>query len=454
VTDAAHGSEAGEPGSKRRLTTAGIVYLAAIGLAVVLAVLGDRTEKGISVLGGRVPFAFVLFVLVLMGVALFHHHTLKVALGGVTAVTLYTAIFVSGVDLGHHFLEEGNHTLLNLGGLLLGFALLAKYFEHSGAPDHLPRLLPKAPLWSAFVLLAVVWILSSFLDNIAAAMIGGVIAKTAFRGRVTVGYIAAIVAASNAGGAWSVVGDTTTTMMWIAGVSALDVLHAVVASAVALLCLGFFAASAQNKVQTIHVDPAGERKPIDWVQILIVALILAGAITTNIKLDRPYVGVWVAILLGSLLRKAAWEEIPGAAKGALFLLSLVWCASLMPVEALPEASWQTAFGLGFVSAVFDNIPLTKLAIDQGGYDWGMLAYCVGFGGSMVWFGSSAGVAISKDFPEARNAGRYVREGWPVVLAYVLGFFAMLLALGWQPHARATDGAAPPAPVPVERPAGG
>jgi hypothetical protein len=44
------------------------------------------------------------------------------------------------------------------------------------------------------------------------------------------------------------------------------------------------------------------------------------------------------------------------------------------------------------------------------------------------------VAISKDFPEARNTGRYLKEGWPVALAYVVGFFALLVALGWQPHA--------------------
>jgi hypothetical protein len=63
----------------------------------------------------------------------------------------------------------------------------------------------------------------------------------------------------------------------------------------------------------------------------------------------------------------------------------------------------------------------------------MLAFTVGFGGSMIWFGSSAGVAISKDYPEARNTGRYLKEGWFVALAYVLGFFALYLTLGWQPH---------------------
>ncbi|MBP9081903.1 MAG: citrate transporter, partial [Bacteroidia bacterium] len=100
---------------------------------------------------------------------------------------------------------------------------------------------------------------------------------------------------------------------------------------------------------------------------------------------------------------------------------------------LPPASWQTAFILGFVSAVFDNIPLTKLALEQGGYDWGILAYAVGFGGSMIWFGSSAGVAISNIFPQAKSVVSWVKNGWHVVVAYVLGFFVMLYVMGWNPH---------------------
>ena len=109
------------------------------------------------------------------------------------------------------------------------------------------------------------------------------------------------------------------------------------------------------------------------------------------------------------------------------------CASLMPVERLPGASWQTALGLGFLSAVFDNIPLTKLALEAGGYDWGFLAYAVGFGGSMIWFGSSAGVALANRFPEARSVGGWLRGGWHVALAYVVGFLVLLVTLGWHPH---------------------
>lgn len=106
---------------------------------------------------------------------------------------------------------------------------------------------------------------------------------------------------------------------------------------------------------------------------------------------------------------------------------------MMPVDTLPAASWRTTLGLGFLSAVFDNIPLTALAIKQGGYDWGFLAYAVGFGGSMTWFGSSAGVALSNMYPEARSVGLWLRHGWYVAIAYVAGYFVLLEALGFHPR---------------------
>ena len=127
--------------------------------------------------------------------------------------------------------------LANLLLLLVGFALLSKHFEESRLPALLPRYLPDD--WKGgFMLLLMVFVLSSFLDNIAAALIGGAMAHSVFRGRVHIGYLAAIVAASNAGGSGSVVGDTTTTMMWIDGVDPMDVMHAYVAAGVALFVCG------------------------------------------------------------------------------------------------------------------------------------------------------------------------------------------------------------------------
>ena len=395
-----------------------------------------------------VPIDFVLFGLTLAGVTLFHHHTLQVALIGLAVIVLYKLGFTgfkTGPGLGGLALHMAHEwvILANLLGLLLGFALLSNHFEESQVPAALPRFLPDD--WKGgLALLFMIFVLSSFLDNIAAALIGGTIARGVFRGRVHIGYLAAIVAASNAGGSGSVVGDTTTTMMWIDGVAPVDVLEAFIAAGVAMCIFGIPAALQQQRFSPITKDAAAGVR-IDWARVAIVGVILVTAIVVNVLInvhyaayaDRfPFIGtaVWVALLVTALWRRPQWSLLPGALKGSIFLLSLILCASLMPVEKLPPASWQTALGLGFVSAVFDNIPLTALALKQGGYDWGYLAYAVGFGGSMIWFGSSAGVALSNMYPQAKSVGLWLRNGWHVAIAYVIGFFIMFAVLGWHPNA--------------------
>jgi Na+/H+ antiporter NhaD/arsenite permease-like protein len=394
----------------------------------------------------QIPIDFVLFALTLAGVALFHHHTLRVALSGLAVITVYKVIFVpfregAGLaGLGTHLVHEWV-VIANLGLLLTGFALLARHFEESGVPEALPRVLPGG--WKGgFALLVLVFVLSSFLDNIAAALIGATVAKIVFP-EVHIGYLAAIVAASNAGGSGSVVGDTTTTMMWIDGVAPLDVTHAYAAAVPALVICGLIAARQQHAHAPMRAAGVA-RHAIDWGRLGVVAVLLVTALAANIGVNAvapdlanlfPVLGValWAAILATAGYRRPDWAALPSAAIGAVFLLSLVLAASMMPVERLPAASWQTAFGLGFVSAVFDNIPLTALALTQGGYDWGVLAYAVGFGGSMIWFGSSAGVAVTNVFPAGKSVAAWLRHGWHVALAYVLGFAVMLLLVGWHPH---------------------
>src|SRR5438046_1347611 len=394
------------------------------------------------------PVDFVLFGLTLIGVAIFHHHTLRVTLVGLVTVSIYKIAF-TGFNTGPGIIGFVSHVghewviLANLLCLLMGFALLSRHFEKSHVPVALPKYLPHD--WKGgFVLLVMVWVLSSFLDNIAGALIGGAIAHQLFRARVHLVYLAAIVAASNAGGAWSVLGDTTTTMMWIAGVSSIQVFHVIIAATVALFVFGIPAAIKQQRYSPIlaHVH---QHPRLDWMRFGIVGLLLGLSLATSVIVNVKFTGqadhfpflgvaVWVAILLSVGVRRPDWEVLPRAFRGSIFLLSLVLITSMMPVEKLPLASWRTTLVLGFLSAVFDNIPLTALALKQKGYDWGMLAYAVGFGGSMIWFGSSAGVAISNLFPEVRSLGAWVKEGWFIIVGYVVGFCALLIVLGWTPHA--------------------
>jgi Na+/H+ antiporter NhaD/arsenite permease-like protein len=390
---------------------------------------------------------FLLFGATLAAVAIFHRHTLAAALIGLGVITLNKFLgtgFAEGTGLEGLFAHFGHEWVLvaNLFLLLVGFALLARHFEASRIPDWMPAALPDN--WTGgFMLLVVVFVLSGFLDNIAAALIGATVARHVFKGRVSIGYVAAIVAASNAGGAGSVLGDTTTTMLWIAGVSPLSVLPAYLAAACALLVSGIPASLAQQKYAPI-VKHLPKGLHISFRHVVVVIVVLVSVIAANVgaklldaqMLDQiPLVGLAVtaAILLTAPIARPDYSVLPHAARGALFLVALVLAASMMPVESLPPPSWKTTLGLGFLSAVFDNIPLTALAIKQNDYDWGVLAYAVGYGGSMIWFGSSAGVAVAGLIPEARSTVRWLKEGWLIAVAYVVGFFFLLGLLGWNPE---------------------
>jgi Na+/H+ antiporter NhaD/arsenite permease-like protein len=123
-----------------------------------------------------VPIEFVLFGLTLTGVAIFHHHTLAAAVSGLAVIIAYQLLFSefpAPPDL-NGLVTHLSHAwviIANLACLLLGFAILSRHFEKRHVPLALPRLLPTD--WKGcFALLAIVFVLSSFLDNIAAAMIG------------------------------------------------------------------------------------------------------------------------------------------------------------------------------------------------------------------------------------------------------------------------------------------
>jgi Na+/H+ antiporter NhaD/arsenite permease-like protein len=380
----------------------------------------------------------------LAGIACFHKRALPIAAAGLLIIVAYEWLFSAfptgsgAAALGAHLKHEWV-TFANLLLLLVGFELLSNQFERSNLPDQIPRVLPDN--WAGgLVLLTLVFVLSAFLDNIAGAVLGMVAARHVYGGRVSVGFVAAIVAAANAGGAGSVIGDTTTTLMWLHGISPLAVLPAFVGSVAALAVFGVAAALQQHAFQPIAAK-AGGSHPLRWRRIAIVVIILTAAVGANVLANGlgvgeqfPWLGmaVCVAILITSPLAAPDWSLIKPGLRGATFLVLLVASASLMPVKALPNPSWQSVAGLGVLSSVFDNIPLTMLALSQGNYDWALLAYAVGLGGSMTWFGSSAGVAVSNIYPEARSIVRWVKQGWFVPVGFAVGFAVQLLLFGWVP----------------------
>src|SRR5688572_25962989 len=111
-----------------------------------------------------IPIEFVLFALTLLGVALFHHRTLQVALIGLATITVYKLAF-TGFKVGPGLAGLATHMhhewvlLANLLCLLVGFALLSRHFEDSHVPEVLPRFLPDD--WKGgFMLLVMIFVMS------------------------------------------------------------------------------------------------------------------------------------------------------------------------------------------------------------------------------------------------------------------------------------------------------
>lgn len=387
-----------------------------------------------------IRYEMIIFAMILLGVALFYNNTRQVAVIGLLALCFYKYEVLPDFSVFNKLFgytnEQGEwikgswNTYLNLALMLPGFALLANIFEESKFPEILPRYLPQN-FFAGMLLLFIIFVLSTFLDNIAAAMIGGSIASTLFKGKVHIGYIAAICAASNAGGAGSVVGDTTTTLIWIYGKDPLVLAQAFLPATIALIVLSFFASRQQYKyTQDIYL--ASGYVHVDKKRLTVVLGILVGAILFNYLFEFPALGIWIAILIGSIFIKINFHEAAKSYDSTVFLVALVFCAELVPIDSIPEASILSTMAIGFVSAVFNNIPLTQLCLIKGGYDWPLISYAVGFGGSMIWFGSSAGVAVCNMFPKGRSFVNWLRYGWHIPVAFVIGFAAYLMVLGWDP----------------------
>lgn len=404
---------------------------------------------------------FGLFIVMLGGLLLFHHHKLRVVGIGFAMLTAVFASKMGGLEVwAHHFAEPHRaHLLMNLALLLPAFALVAHYFEHSGASYGLARLLKSdtALLWTVF------W-LSTVLDNIAAALIGATILLAKYgKENIPFSMIVGLIGASNLGGAGSPVGDTTTVMMFISEdpkIAVMEIFKAFAATipTQVLLCLWATRHDCQPQASLGNSGGGALRERIEEREVLAAAvasnvpeaeglldmsekrvqwsmmwpmLAIPGLVIGNLK-DQPGFGVWVGLCLGLLL---AMQKINGkvfkeAIPNTLFLLLLVAAAELLPLEQIkPELNLLprsvVAVLMGHLSAWFDNIPLTAICLNLKGFDWGLLAYCVGYGGSAMWFGSSAGVATGLIFPQTYDTKRWGVPFVVITLTYLAGVASYL-----------------------------
>lgn len=291
---------------------------------------------------------------------------------------------------------------------------------------------PKILLW---VICWVAFFLSSVLDNLTTSIVMiSLIRKLIPNKQMRLLFAGMIVIAANAGGAWTPIGDVTTTMLWIGGqISTVNIMTmlfvpSVICMLVPLIYLGFTLKGSMGEAHEEHTKNKDELVGGGKLMLIlgVGALVSVPIFKTYTHLP-PYVGMLLGLGILWIVSELIHPELDDAVKknytaaGALSRIDvpsvLFFLGILMAVGALESmqvlhqfaSMLDKTFGdqriiitlIGILSAIVDNVPLVAASMGMYSLDiypmdsmiWEYLAYCAGTGGSILIIGSAAGVAV-------------------------------------------------------------
>ena len=409
----------------------------------------------------------VLFVLAYAAIAL--EHPLRV---NKTA----TALLAAGVLWTLHALGQGSAEAVShaLGESLMGTAQIVFFLmgamaivevvdAHNGFEVLTSRVRTASLASLAWLVGLVTFFLSAVLDNLTTTIVMVSLMKKLLQRREDrLLFAGFIIIAANAGGAWTPIGDVTTTMLWIGGqITALEIMKGLFVPSMVSLLVPLAAIAAQLRGQPVRsperIDTEGSGGTTAFERNLMFVLGLGILIAVPVFKAAtglpPFMGILLGLgllwLVGDLVHRHKDDE----AKAHLTLVSalqridmsavLFFVGILLAVATLEHAGLLAAIAqwldrtvarqdiivllIGLVSAVVDNVPL--VAATMGMYSlqqfpadsflWEFLAYCAGTGGSILIIGSAAGVAAMG--LEKIDFFWYVRKvsGW-ALLGYLAG----------------------------------
>lgn len=414
----------------------------------------------------------IVFVVGYLLITLEHNiHIDKAATAIITGVLCWTFYALSGVEV-HHITEHLGHHLSDIAGILfflIGAMTIVELIDaHQGFEVITQRIRTRDKRRLLWVIGILTFILSAILDNLTTTIVIVVLLKKLIADpRERLYYIASTVIAANSGGAWSPIGDVTTTMLWIGGqLSAGNIVVKLILPSIAALIVPLLLISwklkgdlkdldedSDNSKNEIH---PGEKK---MVLLLGVGLLLMVPVYKMITHLPPYMGMMLSLGILWLTTEIIHREKPHEHKKSLSVLKalermdmpsiLFFFGILLAVSALETqgtlpslARWlDSSVGnmdvvviiTGILSAIVDNVPLVAAAmgmyslgdIPADSRFWEMLAFCAGTGGSMLIIGSAAGVAAMG--LEKITFGWYVKKiTWIALLSYFAGIGVYLL----------------------------
>ncbi len=417
------------------------------------------------------PYWVGIVIVFLIGylIIVFEHHAKinKTAIALLTAVICWVIYFIGSTtsydenigQLGHHLSEVAQIVFFLIGAMTL-VELIDSHQGFKVITDKMHSQSKRKMLW---MIAFVSFFLSSVLDNLTTTILMVSFVRKLVEDRadrLILGCV--IVIAANSGGAWTPIGDVTTTMLWINGqLSSLAVMKALfIPSMVSMLIpLIYFTLITKGKHSPISKKYLSTK--VEPGAGLILVLGLTGLVCVPLFKALtglpPFMGVIFALgalwLVTDLMHHKYSERqhlrVPHVLtrvdiSGVLFFLGILLCVDALQSAGILKVVANSLFAafpsqtmianiLGLFSAVIDNVPLVAATIGmypleqfpQDSTFWHMIAYAAGTGGSILIIGSAAGVALMG--LEKVDFISYLRKATlPAFLGYIIGMGAYLL----------------------------
>ncbi len=418
--------------------------------------------------------ALLIIVFVLGYVAIAFEHPLKLnkaASALITGVVCWTIYMLQSgstdavsEELLHHLGEIASILFFLLGAM----TIVELIDSHNGFSIITEKITTTNKSKLLLIVITITFFLSALLDNLTTAIVmTSLCAKLLNRKEDRLWFVGMIVIAANAGGAWSPLGDVTTTMLWIGGqITALNIMKQLILPSLAAciipaLIVAYRFRGKQIIAMTQSVSTAKEK--LDGKVILFSGLgfLIFVPVFKTVTHLPPFMGMLLALglmwVITTIIHKKKESEVAERFTVAralqkidtpsiLFFLGILLAVSaLQSFGLLKELAtllsntfkndYLIGIALGLLSAVVDNVPL--VAASQGMFDlstyptdhpfWSFLALTTGTGGSAVIIGTAAGVAVMGI--EQINFMWYLKKiGWLALMGFTAGILVFLLQM--------------------------
>ncbi len=401
-------------------------------------------------------------------------HTIKInksATALITAVLCWTLI-ISNASNKEQIIEQLSHHLSSISEIvffLLGAMTIVEIIDaHDGFQNITESIKTGNKTKLIWLISLITFFLSAVLDNLTSTIVMISILNKLVNDKKTKWLLLGLVIISaNAGGAWSPIGDVTTTMLWIGGqISALNIIKqtffaSLISMVVPTLIINYLIKGKielKSKVEynLNYTSNSFERNLIFYVGI---GCLLFVPIFKTITHLPPYLGMLLSLGIIWTLTEMIHNKKNEDEKGNLsvnhalkkidtpsilfFFGILMSISSLESVEILPQIATKlnnsigniniVAICIGLLSAVFDNVPLVAALqsmyslneYPQDHYFWELLAFTAGTGGSCLIIGSAAGVAVMG--MEKIDFFWYLKKiSWIALIGFVAGISVFLI----------------------------